>query len=326
MKKSLISKIIVTAILTVAIIALSGTVLAADTDYTVLKKTDTEYVIYLKSALDKDFEFAYTNEQVTSDDGLDYIKSAKDQKDGLSIAYVDDSLYTKFVKDKATTYIWAKEGENFIAKGTKLDLTNNVTEDIVAFVKDTTSRIDVKTDGRNETSEVKDGITYTTTTGKIEIPEKSGATYYYAVKNNEGDYAKLTELADKINKSNSENTVTKLENSKEFYDLYQKLVATVEWAKVEKNEIAQPADAKDGDKYVVFIKEETANGETTDVQFMTSSVQTEQKFEKEQQVIKETSLLPKTYDSIALFVVLGLAVVLFVVLLVVRKKSKKENK
>ena len=76
----------------------------------------------------------------------------------------------------------------------------------------------------------------------------------------------------------------------------------------------------------MFIKEETANGETTDVQFMTSSVQTEQKFEKEQQVIKETSLLPKTYDSIALFVVLGLAVVLFVVLLVVRKKSNKENK
>ena len=325
MKKSLITKIIVTLILTVAIIALGSTVLAANSDYTVLKKTDTEYVIYLKSALDKNFEFAYANSELTSDDGLDYISSAKDQKDGLSIAYVDDTLYASFVEGKDATYIWAKDAEGYIAEGIKLDLNDNITEEIVTFVKDATSRIDVKT-GVNEKEEVKDGIKYITTTGKIDVPEKAGATYSYAVKANEGDYAKLTELGDKINSSNSENTVVKLENSKEFYDLYQKLVAGIEWAEVKNNEILQPEDAKEGDKYVVFIKEKTADGEKTDVKFMTSTVKTEQEYAKEQQVIKETTLLPKTYDSIALFVVLGLAVVLFVVLLIARKKSNKESK
>lgn len=329
MKKSLITKIIITILLTVAIIAIGGTVLAANQDYTVLQKSGTEYVVYLKSALDKDFEFAYSNENLSDDSGLDYIKCAKDQKDGLKIAYVDDTLYANFFKDKEATYVWAKEGENYIAKGIKLDLTDNVTEDIVSFVTKTTSRISVKTDGENVVTEEKDGIKFTTSTGKIDITEKAGATYSYVIKNYEGDYAKLMDLADKINNSSSENTVTKLDNSKEFYDLYQKLEKALtesDWTKVENNEIAQPKEAKDGDQYIVFIKEETADGEITDVQFMTSSVKTDKQFVTEEQVIKTTANLPITYDSIVLFVVLAVAVVLFAVLFILRKKSKKENK
>lgn len=326
MKKSLITKIIITTVLAVAIIAIGGTVLAVSNDYTVLQKSDTEYVVYLKASVDKEFEFAYTNSNLTDDSSLDYIKCAKDQADGLKVAYVDDTLYANFFKDKEATYLWAKDGENYIAKGIKLDLSDNVTEDIVSFVTNTSKRISVKTDGENVVTEEKDGIKYTTSTGKIEIPVKEGATYSFVIKNNEGDYAKLLELADKINASSSENTVTQLDNSKEFYDLYQSIVAELEWEKVTNNEVLQPEDAKDGDKYVVFIKEETADGSVTDAQFMTSSVKTDKQFVTEEQVIKEVVNLPITYDSLVLFVVLAVAVVIFAVLLIVRKKSKKESK
>ncbi len=326
MKKSLITKIIITTILTVAIIAIGGTVLAANADYTVLQKTSTEYVVYLKASVDKDFEFAYTNSNLTDDSTLDYIKCAKDQKDGLKVAYVDEALYTQFFKDKDATYIWAKDGENYIAKGIKLDLSDVVSEGIVSFVTNTSSRISVKTDGENVVTEEKDGIKYTTTTGKLEFTAKEGTTYSYAMNANEGEYAKLLELADKINNSNSENTVTQLDNSKEFYDLYQKLIADIEWTKVENNEVLQPNDAKDGDKYIVFILEETADGAETDVQFMTSTVKTDKQFVTEEQVIQTVANLPITYDSLVLFVVLAVAVAIFAVLLIIRKKSKKESK
>ena len=326
MKKSLIAKIIITTVLTVAIIAIGGTVLAVNNDYTVLQKTGTEYVIYLKASVDKDFEFAYTNSNLTDDSSLDYIKCAKDQEDGLKIAYVDDTLYANFFQDKEATYIWAKDGENYIAKGIKIDLSDVVTEDIVSFVAKTTSRISVKTDGENTITEEKDGIKYTTTTGKLEFTEKEGTTYSYAINANEGDYAKLLELADKINNSNSENTVTQLDNSKEFYDLYQKLVADIKWTKVENNEVLQTSDAQDGDKYIVFILEETTDGAETDVQFMTSTVKTDKQFVTEEQVTQTVANLPITYDSLVLFVVLAVAVALFVVLVIVRKKSEKDSK
>ena len=59
---------------------------------------------------------------------------------------------------------------------------------------------------------------------------------------------------------------------------------------------------------------------------MTSTVKTDKQYVTEQQVIKTTANLPITYDSIVLFVVLAVAVAIFAVLLIVRKKSKKESK
>ena len=79
-------------------------------------------------------------------------------------------------------------------------------------------------------------------------------------------------------------------------------------------------------KYIVFILEETADGAETDVQFMTSTVKTDKQFVTEEQVIQTVANLPITYDSLVLFVVLAVAVAIFAVLLIIRKKSKKESK
>lgn len=332
MKKKLLSKIIFTLLITIAVIAIGGNVLATNDNITILQKTSEEYVIYVNSSLDKEFEFAYTNEVLDNDETLDYIKCAKDSsEEGAYIAYVDTNLYKKFFENAESTYLWAKDGENYLAKGIKIDLKDVITEDMVQFAKNTTKRISVKTDGKDVVSNIENEIKYTTTTGKIEITDDANAKYYYVMTNvtTSEEYAKLMSLAEEINKSESANTVQRLNTMKEFSDLYSKLLAEVNktaWVETQNMQIAQPKESKTGDQYVVWIKQELTDENVYDVQFMTCYQEEDKEFIEEEQVIKTTSKLPITYDSIALFVVLGIAVVLFVVLIVVRNKSKKDSK
>lgn len=332
--KNLISKIIFTILMVVAILAISNNVFAANETYTILQKAENEYVMYLKSSLDKEFEFVYTNDVLENDAKLDYIKNAKDSKDGLPVAYVDSNLYTKYFDGKTATYLWAKNADGYIAKGIKVDLSESVTEKMVELVQNTTKRITVNTDEKDVVEVEKDGIKYTTTTGKIVIKDEAKATYYYTMTDitKSEEYAKLMGLADEINKLDSASTVTKLDKNKEFYDLYTKLLSEVKvdsWVKAENMQIPQPKESKTGDKYVVWVKQETATAEVYDAQFMTCYQEEDKQFVKEEQVIVETSKLPVTYDSVILFVVLAVAVVLFVVLLAVRRKvntGKHSNK
>lgn len=330
MRKKSIFKIIFTILVAIVIQAVSSSVIATTEDYTVLKKTDDEYIIYLKESLDKEFEFSYTNQSLENDESLDYIKSAKDSKNGDAIAYIDANLYEKYFKNSETTYLWAKSGENYLAKGMKIDLSDNITEDMVSFVKNTTKRIAVNTDSKDVVEDEKDGIKYTTTTGKIEIKDDEKSNYSYVMidaKNSE-KYTKLIELIEKINKTNSEDNITNLDNSKQFYNLYTELLNGIDnnaWKKVENMQIPQPKESKTGDKYIVWLKKDNGNNSVYDVQIMTCYQNEDKQYIKENQVIKTTSKLPITYDSIALFVVLGIAVVLFIVILIVRNKNKKDT-
>lgn len=331
MNKKLFSKIIFTILMTVAILAIGNNVLAVNENITILQKTSDEYVVYLKSAIDKEFEFVYTNEVLEDDAKLDYIKSAKDSKDGANVAYVDSAMYEKYFKNAENTYIWAKSGEDKLALGIKVDLKTVVTEDMVQFVTNTTKRIDVNTESKEVVVVEENGIKYTTTTGKIEIKDDENVPYYYALTNiaDSKEYADLMTLAEIINKSETASTVEKLDNTKKFYDLYEKLLSEIKadkWVEVENMQVPQPKESKTGDKYVVWFKQVGASEEVKDVQFMTCYKEEDKQFITEEQVIIETSKLPITYDSIALFVVLGVAVVIFVVIFVVRKKQKDTNK
>ena len=202
---------------------------------------------------------------------------------------------------------------------------------MVAFVKNTTKRIAVNTEKKDKVVTEKDGIKYTTTTGKIEITADSKLQYAYVMVNvtNSKEYEDLVALAEKINNMETEINVTQIENSKKFYDLYEKLLSEVDnkaWVNVENMQIPQPKESKTGDKYAVWIIQENGNNTTSDVQIMTCYNEENKEYIKEDKVIKTTSKLPITYDSIGLFVVLGIAVMLFTVVLVVRNKSKKESK
>ena len=139
--KKIFSKILFIILMATVLLAVSNTVLGASETHTILQKSDTEYVIYLKSVLDKEFEFIYTNDVLENDAALDYKKNAKDSKDGLPIAYVDADLYVKYFKDKTATYMWAKNANGYIAKGIKIDLSESITDKMVELTANTTKRI-----------------------------------------------------------------------------------------------------------------------------------------------------------------------------------------
>ena len=87
--------------------------------------------------------------------------------------------------------------------------------------------------------------------------------------------------------------------------------------------IEQPADSKTGEQYVLWIKNDTKN--IVDVQFLTCFQDENKEFVKEENIVKTTSKLPITYDSVILFVILGVALVLLVMVIVAKKKNASKR-
>ena len=98
------------------------------------------------------------------------------------------------------------------------------------------------------------------------------------------------------------------------------------WSLVSDMRIDQPADSKTGDKYILWIRNDSQ--EIVDVQFLTCFQNEDKEFVKDKNIVTTTSKLPITYDSIILFVILGVAVALLVIVAVMKKvnsKGKKDN-
>ena len=109
-------------------------------------------------------------------------------------------------------------------------------------------------------------------------------------------------------------------------ELFTKLTSQANWTEVVDKTIKQPANANDGEQYVVLLRK-VENGNTTyDAQFLTSSKQTKQEVvEKVVSTTKNTEL-PVTYDNPILFVVLAITVALLVIIgIKIAKARKNEN-
>ena len=76
----------------------------------VVKQSESEYIIYLKGYLDKEFKFAFSDNKEANEESLTYTNSAKDTADGENnIAYSNTELAAKkymFVKADAKTEIF----------------------------------------------------------------------------------------------------------------------------------------------------------------------------------------------------------------------------
>lgn len=332
--KSLAQKLLLFFIVVTVLSFIIPTLSKATTEnLLILKKASNEYLIYCEDVMDKEFEFAFSTDEKELKEDLILYSSAKDSNTAVqnNIAYIDAKIYSQyFADDTLSTYLWIKVGEDYVVDGEKIDLDNAIDEEMIDLVNTSTKRILVDTEGKDVTTETIDGVVTTVTKGKIDIKDEETSKYYYQIIGlpmNE-DYIKLFDLADEISTlDENTNIYSKLELSKEFYNLYTKLVPDVsekEWVEVEEMQILQPQDSKNGEKYIVWIKKDN---KVTDVQFLTSYEDYEQEIVKEQVVIKETSKLPVTYDSITLIVIFALIVVAIVILIVLRRKSnKKEEK
>ena len=285
---------------------------AANENLQIVKITDSKYLIYVKGNLDSSFEFAFadtTTEPATSE----YKDAAKDTaEDGNYIAYLDEY-------STANKYLWAKNGDGYILEAVEVDLDKAINKADLEEIQKVTNKIAVDTEKTNVEEKEVDGNKVTVTTGKIEFKNEGTYKYQIVKTNKSEEYAEFMDLAERISKFNKDTDMyTQLEVYTKFNTLFNKLSSELEnnWKEVEGKEILQPEDTKNGDKYVVWIKE----GNTLDAQFLTS------KYEEAKVTEKITTKLPVTYDNNTLLIVLGILIIATIVVSVRINSLKKEDK
>lgn len=294
--------------------ALQLSIYATNENLKIVEKSASEYIIYIKDNLNTDFMFAFSNDKNTKPENLTYIKSAKDSADSNanSIAYVDSSTIDLFKDD---TYMWVKNNNKYILEGIKIDLSNSITEKELSSVDNITKKINVDLTQVEELEEIKDGVKYTTTLGKVIVLDEGDYAYQLVKVSDSQEYSNLMKLAEKVSKLNENVTFyDKLETYIDFYNLYNTLknqLVSEEWINVENSEIMQPEEANEGDEYVLWLSAKSNNnGDVIDTQFLTCKKEMSQ----EKIVEKITTKLPVTYDNnIALYMLGALIVAVTVV-------------
>lgn len=329
MKKSI--KISIILILSLVILMIPS-IAKASSESTILKESD-KYLIYNEKITSNNLVFALSSENEKVD--LIFFPVAKDSaaENAKYVAYVD-STNQSYLDENLEAFLFVRDKDdttNYIIDGEKISLKNAIDTEVV---ETTTKRIDVDSKETNTTEEIIDGVRTQVTKGKIVI-KNNGEYSYIIIKlptSGENDYTKLFGYAKELGDTQALDKLTfeeKLELMKNFYTLYTNLEPSVDdeaWQNVGKDmEILEPEDTVNGQQYIVFIQDKT-NG-IIDAQFMTCKSNYTPLYEKESVVIKETSKLPVTYDSIALIVIFVVIIVAIIIVLAIRKNaSKKENK
>lgn len=330
MKKSTI-KLVAFGMLVLMLLSIFTVPVKAETyEKVVLKKANKEFLIYYKDICNDEFEFAFSLDKSQPTDDL-FTRSAKDQADegALDVAYIDATLYdTYFATNKA--YIWIKDNnDQMLVSADLVDLTDALNDGMIELVNNTTKRIDVDTTQTHETHEMVDGVDTTVTTGKVVVDEKGGAKYSYTLTRLTDTTTKANKLFDLAEalKEDISDTYTNLSLSKQFYDLYMELMPTnSEWTEVENSEILQPDNTVEGDKYIVYLKEETDDSITVDAKFLTCVYKADEGVEQKEETITETVKLPVTFDSgTILFIILGIIVLALVIFAIIRVKANKKD-
>lgn len=283
---------------------------ATNENLQLVKQSETDYLIYINEHLGETFEFAFSNDQT---EPTTFYKAATDEAEGGNyIAYTNQYTTGK--------YIWAKdsEGEYFV-EGVELDLTVAIPENELDEIQNVTNKIAVDTAQVQVEEKTVNGNKVTVTTGKVVFEEEGNYKYQIVKLPGTVEYTELMDLAERISKFNSETDMyTKLGVYNKFNTLYSKLSSelTDSWEEVADQEILQPEDTENGDKYVLWIND----GTVIDAQFLTS------KYVEEKVVEKITTKLPVTYDNNTLLIVLAILILAIVVVSIRIKSLKKEDK
>lgn len=286
-----------------------------------------DYIIYIKGLLDKEFNYAISNNANESEIDLNSVKD----EDGNSVALITKVKY-ETLEENAKTYLYVKTGEEVLE--TEINLKEAFKQEKMEEVEKTTTRIEteVQTDITKKDEEVN-GVKITVTVGGLKILDETNSEFYYGrTKLPATEYTELVELANKINDEyNKMDMYTKIETAKEFHTLYTSLAEKQEWTKVENKTIMQPEDTQKGEQYVVYLKKvDEDKKETIDLKIMTSYREDEEEKipgRTETKIVKETTKLPITGDSIILFVILAAIILVAIIVFVRMKKLQgKENK
>jgi len=322
-------KLIVLAIvLMLGIIAIQTSVYASNENIQILEKSTGDYIIYVKDNLDTDFEFAFSNDKNADKTALIYYSAETDSTEtgANKIAYINSGTIALF---NNPTYMWVRIGTDYILEGIEVDLSKTIYEEDLEYASSLTKIIKVDTTQTNTLEETVDGKKVTTTVGKVVLTnqsETSNYSYILIKDSNSDEYNKLTNLATRISKFNSETDMyTQIQVYSEFLNIFTKLTPNdnAEWVDLKGNEIIQPEDTEDGEKYILWIKEvgadQTAN---LDIQFLISYKQ----YSEEKIIEKITTKLPVTYDNNTLLIVFGVLVLAIIIVCIRIKMLNKREK
>ena len=321
---------VIIALIIIALLIPTKVLGAANEDLQIVK-AEQDYIIYVKDLAKTEFDFAISEKPDADDIDLNYIKSVEDE-DGNQVAFVTLEKYDNELKNNANNYIYIKTAEGVECK--EINFEDAFDKEKMAEVETSTKRIatELVTDIVEKDEEV-DGVKVKVTVGGLKITDSDKATYYYSMTKLPADtYTELMELAEKINAEyNTMDMYTRIETAKQFYNLYHELEAQQNWVEVENMTIMQPNDAQKGEQYVVYLKKVDENGtETVDVKLMTSYREDEEEKipgRTETRVIQETAKLPITGDSIVLFVILAVIILVAIIVFIrMRKLQNKESK
>lgn len=283
---------------------------AANENLQLVKQSETDYLIYINGHLEETFEFAFSDD--TTEPTTFYAAATDEVGGGNYIAYTNQYTTGK--------YMWAKDSEGtYFAEGVELDLTKAIPAEELTAIQNVTKKIPVDTEQVQVEEKTINGNTVTVTTGKVVFENEGNYKYQIVKLPGTAEYTELMDLAERISKFNNETDMyTKLGVYNKFNTLYNKLSSELAdpWTTVKNQEILQPEDTENGDKYVLWIND----GTVIDAQFLTS------KYVEEKITEQITTRLPVTYDNNTLLVVLAILVVAIVVVSIRIKSLKKENK
>ena len=302
---------------------------------TINDESKQEYIIYIKETLEQKFKFAFTTNENPGEMDLIYINSISDLVKN-QVAFLDAETYEKISQENKPIFMWAKdENENLILKGIQIDLTKSISNENIDNVETLTKRIEVEiADSEEDTTTIRneniEGVEEIANVGHVKIIEKEkGLTYYYEMTKLPGEekYNQLMALVEKIREEYDEmDMYEKIQIGEQFNKLYSEVTSEAKWQKVENMTIKQPEESVAGDKYIVLLKKVDKKGTTTmDIQFLTAFDSYKPNVIKEEIIVQETTKLPITYDSIALFVALGIIVALVIVVFIRIKKLSNQN-
>lgn len=295
-------------------------------------KINEDYSIYINGLEEKDFKFGFTNQKpiegTTSD--IDLVANWEDKK-GVNIACLESSseidltkkVYMLIEKDEETTV-------------TELDLSDAITQEEMSDVESLTTIISVDTKKTTTTADNENGVATTQTVGQVDIIKSEEYEYqdydykYQLIKidGTESENAKkLITLVDEIQTSYSKlSTYNKILVTTQIKELYNSVKNEAKLQNVIDYVIYQPIDSKEGDKYLVLLQQ-LSKGKVVreDIQFLVCTEGHEEEVVKETKEIKKATVLPRTYDSIILFIILAIIVITAIVVMIRMKNLKSEN-
>lgn len=318
-------KLMLCVILTIIAITLLQSFSFAKTEnIQMIKKSEKQYILYVSTLLNEKFEFAFANKANEAKENLTFTDSALDQlENGNNIAYIDETLYNTYFEGKLKTYLWVKQGEEYKVEAQKINLDNALTEDVIQDFNNVTKKIPVKFGTLILPEQEIDGVKVTRAMGTINIDDQTETKYSYKmVKSTQGSLVEqLISLATEMNNLDEKNMYEKLAVYSEFKETYETLKPTFGWETAENNTIEQPQESKKGDQYLVWIK----NDQTIDIQIMTCNDEYTPEYENQKTVNKIVTKLPVTGESLTLYIIAAVLVVLIITVVVLKVKNNSNK-